>query len=304
MAEPLLQVVGAVRRPEEQRPAGRDGGNQWETIFDRASGAGGAPATTRSDLPFSAVWGPRGATWTNPITRFYADCAAGTLPNIAFVDPPFRDGGGGDGLSADEHPLGDVRLGQASVADVVNAFVSSPAYRRGALFVIYDEWGGFFDHVAPPHVPDDRPAPTSTRTSARWASGSRRSRCRRSRAGAQPHGLPRGPRAVRPRVDPKLISYRFGLGDLSCASPRLATSASASIGSIRTSTLRRCPTRPRCHRACALGGGDVLDSQARARERPGGARGAGERFGVPSYEGKLGDIFTLPDTMRRAVLSR
>jgi phospholipase C len=33
------------------------------------------------------------------------------------------------------------------MADVVGAFVGSPSYRRGALFVIYDEWGGFFDHV-------------------------------------------------------------------------------------------------------------------------------------------------------------
>ena len=42
------------------------------------------------------------------------------------------------------------------MADVVNAFTASPNYRRGALFVIYDEWGGFFDHVRPPRVPDDR----------------------------------------------------------------------------------------------------------------------------------------------------
>ena len=159
-------------------------GNQWETIFDRGLAHGLSARYYASDLPFSAVWGARGATWTNPITRYYADCAAGTLPNISFVDPPFRDGGGGDGLSADEHPLGDVRLGQAFMADVVNAFVSSPCYRRGALFVIYDEWGGFFDHVRPRASRTTARAPTSTRTSARWASGSRRSRCRRSRAGS------------------------------------------------------------------------------------------------------------------------
>ena len=133
-------------------------GNQWETIFDRALGAGKG-LTARyynSDLPFSAVWGPRGIPWTHPLSRYYADCAAGTLPNIAFVDPPFRDGGGGDGLSADEHPHGDVRLGQAWMADVARAFVRSPNYRRGALFIVYDEWGGFFDHVRPPSVPDAR----------------------------------------------------------------------------------------------------------------------------------------------------
>ena len=160
-------------------------GNQWETIFDRALASGLSARYYASDLPFSAVWGPRGATWTNPITRFYSDCAAGTLPNVAFVDPPFRDGGGGDGLSADEHPLGDVRLGQAFMADVVNAFVSSPAYRRGALFVIYDEWGGFFDHVAPPHVPDGRASADLDEDFGRWASGSPRSPCPRSRAARQ-----------------------------------------------------------------------------------------------------------------------
>jgi phospholipase C len=41
----------------------------------------------------------------------------------------------------------------------VHAFMESPQWRRGALFIIYDEWGGFFDHVAPPRVPDDRNDP-------------------------------------------------------------------------------------------------------------------------------------------------
>ena len=98
--------------------------------------------------------------WTSPLARYYADCSEGTLPNIAFVDPPFRDGGGADGLSADEHPHGDVRLGQAWMADVVRAFVNSPNYRRSALFIVYDEWGGFFDHVRPPSVPDARSSRT------------------------------------------------------------------------------------------------------------------------------------------------
>ena len=132
------------------------GGNNWETIFDRATSKGLTVKYYASDLPFAALFGPRSGAWINPITRYYEDCLNGTLPNITIVDPPFKDGGGGDGLSADEHPLGDVRLGQAFMADVVNAFVNSKNYQRGALFVIYDEWGGFFDHVRPRHVPDDR----------------------------------------------------------------------------------------------------------------------------------------------------
>jgi phospholipase C len=42
------------------------------------------------------------------------------------------------------------------MADVVHAFMESPQWKRGALFIVYDEWGGFFDHVRPPRVPDIR----------------------------------------------------------------------------------------------------------------------------------------------------
>ena len=45
------------------------------------------------------------------------------------------------------------------MADVVHAFMESPQWKRGALFIVYDEWGGFFDHVAPPRVPDPRNDP-------------------------------------------------------------------------------------------------------------------------------------------------
>jgi phospholipase C len=38
----------------------------------------------------------------------------------------------------------------------VHAFMESPQFKRGALFITYDEWGGFFDHVAAPRVPDQR----------------------------------------------------------------------------------------------------------------------------------------------------
>ena len=184
-------------------------GNQWETIFDRALANGLSARYYNSDLPFSAVWGPRGATWTRPLAEYYADCQLGTLPNITFVDPPFRDGGGGDGLSADEHPHGDVRLGQAWMADVVNAFVQSPNYRRGALFIVYDEWGGFFDHVPPRFVPDDR---RSSNLAEDWGMTGFRI------PGVAVSPFTRGPRVSHMTLTHesilKLISYRFGLGYL------------------------------------------------------------------------------------------
>ena len=131
-------------------------GAEWETILDRALAAGIGVAYYVSDLPVPALYGQRGLRWVRPAAQFYLDAAAGTLPPICFVDPPFRDGGGGNGVSADEHPHGDVRLGQAFMSDVAHAFIESPQYRRGAMFINYDEWGGFFDHVKPRRVPDDR----------------------------------------------------------------------------------------------------------------------------------------------------
>src|SRR4051794_16399666 len=199
---------------KDNTPPLESAGNQWETIFDRARRHGVSAQYYNSDLPFSAVWGARGASWTRPLAEYYADCALGTLPHISFVDPPFRDGSGGDGISADEHPLGDVRLGQAWMADVVRAFVGSKCYRRGALFIVYDEWGGFFDHVRPPRVRDARASSTleedfgklGFRTPAVAVSPySRRQRGR----GAQVRHARLGTESIL-----KLISYRFRLGAL------------------------------------------------------------------------------------------
>ena len=93
---------------------------------------------------------------------------AGTLPHVSFVDPYFAGSvGEGPGLSGDEHPHGDVRTGQAFMADVAHAFMESPQCKRGALFIVYDEWGGFFDHVrAAARARPAQHAATSTRTSA------------------------------------------------------------------------------------------------------------------------------------------
>jgi len=83
---------------------GMETGFTWETIADRAIANGVSFRYYNSDLPFSSLYGQRGVRWTRPIQQFYADALAGQLPQIAFVDPPFLNGGGGDGLSADEHP--------------------------------------------------------------------------------------------------------------------------------------------------------------------------------------------------------
>jgi len=201
---------GNVFPPESEQTTGF----QWETIIDRAKAHGLSIGYYVSDLPFPGLYGLRGMSWVRPITQFYADAAAGTLPQVTFVDPPFRNGGGGDGLSADEHPHGDIRLGQAFMSDVAHAFIESPQYRRGAMFINYDEWGGFFEHIRPRFVPDDRANPQKLEDDWRLTG------FRVPTVAISPYARARKSRG---RVNHmtfthesilKLISYRYGLGYL------------------------------------------------------------------------------------------
>jgi phospholipase C len=127
------------------------------TIFAALDKAGVSNRYFFNDVPVSALWGAKRLASSGSIAEYYARCASGTLPHVSYVDPNFAGSvGEGPGLSGDEHPHGDVRAGQAFMADVVHAFMESPQFKRGALFITYDEWGGFFDHVPAPRVPDQR----------------------------------------------------------------------------------------------------------------------------------------------------
>jgi len=127
------------------------------TIFAALDRIGVSNRYFYTDIPVSAMWGQSALARSANVTEYYARCTSGTLPHVSFVDPNFAGSvGEGPGLSGDEHPHGDVRAGQAFMSDVVHAFMESPQFSRGALFIVYDEWGGFFDHVPCPRVPDDR----------------------------------------------------------------------------------------------------------------------------------------------------
>ena len=122
------------------------------TVWDLLSAAGVPANYYFSDLPFIGLFGPRMLPFCRRIEHFYADAAAGTLPAYSYLDPFFL--GEDQGGSNDDHPHADIRRGQAFVSEVVNALTQSPLWSRTLLIVTYDEWGGFFDHVRPPSLPD------------------------------------------------------------------------------------------------------------------------------------------------------
>jgi phospholipase C len=77
--------------------------------------------------------------------QFFADAEQGTLPAYVWLESSH---GGPD--ATDEHPPADVQLGQRLVARVIDTLMKSPLWAHSALFLMYDEPGGFFDHVPPP----------------------------------------------------------------------------------------------------------------------------------------------------------
>lgn len=99
-----------------------------------------------SDLPFLAFWYKFAAFHAfkdfTSIDDFVRDCREDSLPTISIIDPPFS--------LADDHPSHDVRLGQKFIGLIVDALTNSESWQTSALVILYDENGGFYDHVPPP----------------------------------------------------------------------------------------------------------------------------------------------------------
>jgi phospholipase C len=113
------------------------------------------PALAQLPLPIQELYnGIYGS-----MNSFLEDAAAGTLPSVAFVDP--ASGQVFDPTAEnDEHPGpapgSNIRAGQSFVAKVVNAvrYSKDPhLWSESIIFIVYDEHGGFYDHVPPPAAP-------------------------------------------------------------------------------------------------------------------------------------------------------
>jgi phospholipase C len=87
-----------------------------------------------------------GKDWSNvvwPPRRVIADAAANQLAAVSWVVPDFENS---------DHPAAMSRTGPSWVASVVNAIGRSPAWNSTVIFVLWDDWGGWYDNVPPPQL--------------------------------------------------------------------------------------------------------------------------------------------------------
>lgn len=77
------------------------------------------------------------------LSNFYTDAKNGNLPAVSWITPT---------NFVSEHPPALVSAGQAYVTGLINTIMKSPDWDSTAIFLSWDDWGGFYDHVKPPTV--------------------------------------------------------------------------------------------------------------------------------------------------------
>ncbi len=94
--------------------------------------------------PYGAIrhirYGPDWANVVAPQTQLFTDIAQGRLQQVTYVNPP---------LVASDHAQSSTNYGPDWIADIVNAVATSPYWNSTAILVTWDDWGGWYDHVAP-----------------------------------------------------------------------------------------------------------------------------------------------------------
>ncbi len=126
------------------------------TIFDRFDQYGIEWRNYYDSLPASLVvpgvfTQARRLRFVKGVRQFIDDARAGRLPQFSFVNPDYES-------VSQENPQ-DVQFGDRFLSKVTRAVLHSPRWQHTALFINYDEHGGYYDHVPPPRAikPDDIP---------------------------------------------------------------------------------------------------------------------------------------------------
>jgi len=76
------------------------------------------------------------------LSQYYTDLRDGTLPSVAYIVPS----------GASEHPPSNIQTGQSFVKTLIQELMRSSAWDSSAFMLLYDDWGGWYDHVVPPQV--------------------------------------------------------------------------------------------------------------------------------------------------------
>jgi phospholipase C len=120
------------------------------TILDRLAAAGVSHNYYYSNVPYLTLWAAQYLGISKLHSDFLTQAANGTLPAVSFVDPAYTvlD----DGTGTDDHPHADIREGDLFLHDLFEAVASGPAWASTVMVFNFDEWGGFFEHVAPPRA--------------------------------------------------------------------------------------------------------------------------------------------------------
>ena len=77
------------------------------------------------------------------VSNFLRDARTGTLPAVSWIVPDQQHS---------DHPPANIATGQAYVTNLINSVMEGPDWGSTAIFVVWDDWGGFYDHVLPPVV--------------------------------------------------------------------------------------------------------------------------------------------------------
>ena len=149
---------------DDPLPGANDPAPPTGTIFDRLNAHGISWKNYFVDLPEVGLFpyvlkgNPGKAV---PVSQFFLDATAGTLPAFSLVTPEFAQ-------ASEENPQ-NIQLGEAFASRVISAAVQGLAWTKTLLIWCYDEHGGYYDHVPPPaavapdaiapaiHVPPDQP---------------------------------------------------------------------------------------------------------------------------------------------------
>jgi len=75
------------------------------------------------------------------VSHFLRDAKTGLLPEVSWVVPDQRHS---------DHPPANIANGQAYVTNLINTIMDGPDWDSTAIFLVWDDWGGFYDHVLPP----------------------------------------------------------------------------------------------------------------------------------------------------------